>query len=76
MTLDVHVVAQCKNDGLDLRRKFPRGREDECLRLSDSDVDGLEHGDGECGGFTGARLGLSDDIPALCYGEYGTLLYC
>jgi len=49
--------------------------EDERLRLSpDGTANGLEHGDGESGGFTCARRS-GDEIPALCYEENGTLLY-
>jgi hypothetical protein len=74
VTLHVHVVAQGEDDGLDLRREFAGGGEDERLGLSDGDIDGLQHGDGEGGRFTRAGLGLRDDIPTLCYREDRTLL--
>ena len=74
VTLHVHVIAQREDDGLDLRREFAGGREDERLSLSDGDVDGLEHCDGESSGFTRTRLGLRDDIPTLRYRENSTLL--
>jgi hypothetical protein len=32
--------------------------EDECLRLLDGNINGLEHGDGESGGFTCTRPGI------------------
>jgi len=76
VTLYVHVVAQCEDNGLNLRCKFAGGREDDCLGLSHGDVDRLEHGDGDGGGFTSARLSLGDDISTLGYGENSTLLDC
>ena len=74
MTLYVHVVAQRKDDGLDLRCKFAGGREDKRLSLSDSDGDELQHRDGKGSRFTRAGLGLRDDISTLCYKENGKLL--
>jgi hypothetical protein len=41
VTLHVHVVAQRKHNGLDLGCEFVGEREDECLRLSYGDIDGL-----------------------------------
>ena len=74
VTLHVHIVAQSEDDGLDLRREFASGGEDERLGLSDGDVDGLQHGDGEGGSFTRAGLGLGDDIATLGYRKNSTLL--
>jgi len=74
VTLHVHVVAQRKYDGLDLGREFASGREDECLRLSHGDIDGLQHGNREGSRFTRSGLGLRDHITALRDGEDGTLL--
>ena len=76
VTLHVHVVAQCEDNGLNLRREFAGGREDERLGLSHGDVDGLQHGYREGGGFTRAGLGLGDDISPLRYREDSTLLDC
>ena len=42
VALHVHVVSQSEDDGLDLSRKFSGRGQNECLSLSDSDVDGLE----------------------------------
>ena len=44
------------------------------MRLTEGDIDGLEDGNGEGGGFTGTGLGLRNDIPALSDGQDGTLL--
>ena len=74
VTLYVHVVAQREDDGLDLRREFAGGRENECLGLSEGNVDGLQHRDGKGSRFTRAGLGLRDDISTLRYGEDSTLL--
>jgi hypothetical protein len=59
-----------------LRREFAGGREDERLGLSHGDVDGLQHGYREGGGFTRAGLGLCDDISPLRDREDSTLLNC
>jgi hypothetical protein len=74
MALHVHVVAQREYDGLDLGREFTGGREDECLRLSHGDIDGLQHGNREGSRFTRSGLCLRDHIAALRDGEDGTLL--
>ena len=74
VALDVHVVAEREDDGLDLRRKFAGGGEHERLRLAHGDVDGLQDGNREGRGFTGTRLGLGNDIAALGDGENGALL--
>lgn len=74
MTLNVHIVAQCKNHGLDLSRKFAGRGEDKCLCLAHGYVDRLQHGDRKGSRFTGTRLGLCNDISTLRYGENGTLL--
>jgi hypothetical protein len=74
MALDVHVVTKCQHNGLDLGCEFAGGGEDEGLGFADSDIDGLEDGNGECGSFTGTRLGLGDDVAALGDGEDGALL--
>ena len=52
MTLDIHIVAKGKNNGLNLRGKFTRGRQNEGLGFANGDVYGLEDGNGECGSFT------------------------
>jgi hypothetical protein len=74
MTLDIHVIAQCEDDGLNLRCEFAGGRQDKCLRFSDGDIDGLENRDGKCGRFTSSRLRLRNNIPPLRYRQDGTLL--
>jgi hypothetical protein len=57
---DVHVVSEGEDDRLDLGSEFAGGGEDEGLGLADGGVDGLEHGDGESGGFTGTGLSLQE----------------
>lgn len=52
MTLDIHIVAEGKKNGLNLRGKFTRGRQNEGLGFANGDVYGLEDGNGECGSFT------------------------
>lgn len=42
VTLHIHVVAQCKDDRLNLRGQFTCGGEDEGLGLPNRDVDGLQ----------------------------------
>ncbi len=74
VTLHIHVVAQSKDDRLDLGGQFTCGGEDEGLCLPNRDVDGLQDGDREGGSFTSSGLCLRDDIPSLDNGQYGTLL--
>lgn len=74
MTLHVHVVAKRKNNRLDLRCQLTSRREDQSLRLSNGDIDGLQDGDGECRGFTSSRLRLSNNVTPLDYRQYSTLL--
>ena len=42
VALDVHVATQSEDDRLDLSPKFSGRRQDECLGLPNSDIDGLE----------------------------------
>ena len=74
MALDIHVVAEREDDGLDLCSEFTSGGQDKGLGLPHSDVDRLEDGDGERGSFTSARLRLGNNIAPLGDGENGTLL--
>lgn len=74
VTLDVHVVTEGENNGLDLGRELTGGGQNEGLCFADGDIDGLEEGNGECGGFTGTGLGLCYDIAALGDGEDSSLL--
>jgi len=59
-----------------LRGKFAGEGEDKHLGPLHSDINILEHGDGEGGGFTSARLSLGDDISTLSFGKNSTLLDC
>jgi hypothetical protein len=45
VTLDIHVVAQCEHNRLDLGREFAGGEEDERPGLADGDVDRLQNTD-------------------------------
>lgn len=74
VTLDIHIVTQSKDNGLDLSCQFTCRREHQCLGFPDSYVDGLENRDGEGCSFTGTGLCLSNDIPSLSYRENSALL--
>lgn len=65
VALHIHVVPKGKDDGLDLRRQFTSGTEDQCLRFTDSDIDGLEDGNGESGCLSCPGLRLCNDVPPL-----------
>ena len=74
VTLDIHVVTEGENNGLDLGRELTGGGQNEGLCFTDGDIDGLEDGNGESGGFTGTGLGLCYDIASLGDGEDSSLL--
>jgi hypothetical protein len=59
VALDVHVVAEGEDDGLDLGRQLAGRGEDEGLGLAGADVDGLEDGDGKGGRLARPGLGLA-----------------
>jgi len=65
VALNVHEVTDGDNDLLDLLGQFTGGGENQSLALLDVGVKLLENGDGESSGFSGSRLGLSDNIVAL-----------
>ncbi len=74
VALHVHIVAQCQHNGLNLCSKFTGWGEDKGLCFTDSDVYGLEDGNGEGRGFAGTRLGLGNNIATLSNGEDSSLL--
>src|SRR5690242_11393918 len=45
MALYIHVVSECKDDGLDLDGQFASRRQHKSLRLADRSVYGLQDGD-------------------------------
>jgi hypothetical protein len=74
VALNVHVVAQCEDDALDLGSELARRREDERLRFADRGVDRLERRDRKGGCLSGSGLGLSNDVPARDDGQDRPLL--
>ena len=72
--LDVHVVSERDDDLGNLLSEFSSGRENKGLTLLEGDVDRLEDGDGEGGGFTGTGLSLGDDIVSFDDGHDSSLL--
>lgn len=54
MALDIHHVAEGKNDFLDLHSQLASGRQAQNLRLPQRGVQALQDGDGEGGGFARA----------------------
>ena len=74
VTLDIHVVSKREDNRLDLRGQFASGRKYESLGLAYGHVDGLEDGNGECRGFSCARLRLRNDVASLDDRQNGTLL--
>jgi len=64
MALNVHKVSNSNNNLLDLLCQFTGGSKDQSLALLDVGVELLQDGDGEGGGFSGTRLGLSNNIVA------------
>jgi hypothetical protein len=64
MALDVHEVTNGDNDLLDLLSQLTSWSKDQSLALLDVGVELLEDGNGESGGLSGTRLGLSNDIVA------------
>ena len=74
VTLDIHVVSKREDNRLDLRGQFASGRKYESLGLAYGHVDGLEDGNGECRGFSCARLCLRNDVASLDDRQNGTLL--
>jgi hypothetical protein len=64
VALDVHEVANGNNDLLDLLSQLTSWGENQGLALLDIGVELLENGDGESGGLSGTRLGLSNNIVA------------
>jgi len=71
---DTHVVAEGDHDFVDLEGKLTGGRKDDSLSVLDVRVEALEDGDGEGGGLSCARLGLSDNVMTLDNGDNGPLL--
>lgn len=43
VALNIHVVSQGQHNGLDLGGQLSGGRKNESLRLSEANIDGLEH---------------------------------
>lgn len=74
VALDVHVVAERHNDGLNLSSQFSGRGQNKRLRLANSGVDNLEHADRERRSLTSTRLGLSDGVTALADLDDGTRL--
>ena len=74
VTLYVHIVAQGKDNGLNLSRQFTRRRENKRLRFSDWDIDGLKYRNGKGRRFTRTRLCLGNDVAALDDGKNSSLL--
>ena len=68
VTLDVHVVTEGKDNGLNLRSKFSGRRENQCLGFAHRHIDGLKDGYREGRSFTGSRLRLSNDVASLSDG--------
>ncbi len=64
VALDVHEVTDGNDDLLDLLSQLTGWGKDKSLALLDSWVQLLEDRDGESGGLSGTRLGLSNDIVA------------
>ena len=60
---DIGKTGKIAEGGLDLRGKFAGGFEDENARAAVG-AETREHGQGECGGFTGAGLRRRDEIAA------------
>ena len=68
--LDAERAAVGVDGARDLRGQFPRRDEHERLHGAGSDVEPAERGEGEGGGFAGARLGLPDHVvPAEHHGD-------
>lgn len=59
---------------MDLHRQLAGWGEYDGLRGFEGGVEALEDGDAEGGCFTGAGLGLGDDIVCFDYGDDGALL--
>jgi len=74
VTFDVHIVAESNDDLLNLLSKLAGRGEDESLGALEREVEFLEDGDGEGGGFASAGLSLGDDIVGLDDRDDRTLL--
>lgn len=73
--LDVHVVAQRKNDRFNLCCQLASRAENKRLRLSDGCVDDLQDADAECCRLPGAGLRLRDGVSAFADLHDGSRLY-
>lgn len=62
MTFNVHEVADCNNDLLDLLSKLTGRGKDQSLASFDIGVELLQDRDGEGCGLPGTRLSLRNDI--------------
>jgi len=74
MNGEVHELSEALDDSLDLLGQLTGGREDECLGLLKSRVDGLEHSNGESPGLSCSGLRLGDSVLALDDGQDPLLL--
>lgn len=74
VAVDLHVVAECDDDLLDLLGELTSGGKDERLDGLDARVDALQNGDREGGGLAGTGLSLSNHIVTLDDGDDSTRL--
>lgn len=74
MAFDIHEIADSDNNFLNLLRQLAGGSKDQCLTGFDIGVKLLQDGDGESCGFSGAGLGLCDNIGTLDDRHDSTLL--